>query len=126
MPNELDPQVDQWYAHLDKGQRFYVTAIDEKEKTVAAQHFDGDLEEFSLDEWRAMNIELSDEPENWTGALDIGDRDDLGTEITATTARDWNEPQDEFHQEAGERRVFPREGSAVDLEEGAGVEPPED
>ena len=59
MPNELDPRIDQWYDHLDKGQRFYVIAIDEEQNTVEIQHFDGDLEEFSLDEWSDLHIELS-------------------------------------------------------------------
>lgn len=125
MPNELDPQVDQWYAHLDKGQRFYVTAIDERDRTVAAQHFDGDIVEFSLDEWRVMNIELTEEPENWTGALDIGERDDLGTEITDTTLRDWNEPQDEYGVDAVERRAVRRDETVIDTDEGAALENPE-
>ena len=34
MRNELDPQIGQWYAHLDKGQRFYVVAIDDEENTI--------------------------------------------------------------------------------------------
>jgi hypothetical protein len=96
MPNELDPITDQWYAHLDKGQRFYVTAIDEDNDTVEIQHFDGDIEEYSLEEWRELDIELSEEPENWTGALDIAEQDDLGTEITDTTPEDWDSPQQEF------------------------------
>ena len=73
MPNELDPIVDQWYTHRDKGQRFYVVAIDEDGNAVEIQHFDGDLEELGLDEWRELAIELSEEPENWAGALDIAD-----------------------------------------------------
>lgn len=96
MPNELDPITDQWYAHLDKGQRFYVTAIDEDNDTVEIQHFDGDIEEYSLEEWRELDIELSEEPENWAGALDIAEQDDLGTEITDTTPEDWDSPQQEF------------------------------
>ena len=98
MPNELDPQVDQWYAHLDKGQRFYVVAIDEVDKMVEIQHFDGDLEEISLDEWRDLQIELSEEPENWTGALDISEPDDLGTGITDTQPDDWTEPGEDFRR----------------------------
>ncbi len=96
MPNELDPIPDQWYAHLDKGQRFYVTAVDEDNDTVEIQHFDGDIEEYSLEEWRELEIELSEEPENWAGALDIAEQDDLGTEITDTTSEDWESPQKEF------------------------------
>ncbi len=96
MPNELDPRIDQWYAHFDKGQLFYVTAIDEQQNAVEVQHFDGDLEELSLDEWRDLHIELSVEPENWAGALDIAEEDDLGTGVTDTRPDDWTEPGEDF------------------------------
>jgi hypothetical protein len=98
MPNEIDPQVDQWYAHLDKGQRFYVTAINDEENTVDIQHFDGDIEEISMDEWRDLDIELSEEPESWTGALDIAEQDDLGTGVTDTSPDDWTEPGEDYRQ----------------------------
>ncbi len=97
MPNELDPRVDQWYLHLDKGQRFIITAFDEQEDSIEVQHFDGDLEEYTLDEWRELDIELSEEPENWSGALDIAEQDDFGTEITDTSMEDWSEPLEEIH-----------------------------
>ena len=98
MPNELDPLVGQWYAHLDKGQRFYVAAVNDKDETVAVQHFDGDLEEYSLDEWRDLDIDLSEEPENWSGPLDMAEQDDLGTEVTDTQADDWSEPGEDFRR----------------------------
>ena len=97
MPNELDPRIDQWYFHQDKGQRFIVTALDEEANTVEVQHFDGDLEEYSLDDWRELDIELSVEPENWSGPLDIVNQDDLGTEVTDTSKDDWLEPTEEIH-----------------------------
>ena len=96
MKNELDPRIDQWYAHFDKGQRFYVTAINEEQNTVEVQHFDGDIEELSLDEWRDLQIELSVEPENWAGAFDIAEEDDLGTGVTDTMPDDWTEPGEDF------------------------------
>jgi hypothetical protein len=96
MLNELDPQINQWYAHLDKGQRFYVIAVNEEQNTVEVQHFDGDIEEFSLDEWSDLQIELSVEPENWAGALDIAEEDDLGTGVTDTSSDDWTEPGEDF------------------------------
>ena len=98
MPNELDPLIDQWYAHVDKGQRFFFTAINEEENTVDLQHFDGDVEEISLDEWRDPDIELSEEPESWTGALDIAEQDDLGTGVTDTTPDDWSEPGEDYRR----------------------------
>lgn len=96
MPNNLEPKVDQWYAHLDKGQRFYVTAFEKEDETVEVQHFDGDVEEFSLEDWGDLNIELSEAPESWSGALDIAEQDDFGTEITDTQPEDWNEPEQDF------------------------------
>ncbi|MGD8927158.1 MAG: hypothetical protein PVG20_09915 [Thioalkalispiraceae bacterium] len=97
MPNELDPRIDQWYAHIDKGQRFVVTAIDEANGTVETQQFNGDLEEFSMESWRSLDIEISEAPENWSGAFDIAEEDDLGTEVTDTSKDDWSEPADEIH-----------------------------
>ena len=98
MANELDPRIDQWYAHFDKGQCFYVIAVDEEQNTVEVQHFDGDLEELSLDEWRDLKIVLSEEPENWAGALDIAEEDDLGTGVTDTKSDDWTEPGEDFRR----------------------------
>ena len=98
MPNELDPIIDQWYAHLDKGQRFFVVAINEEENTVDIQQFDGDLQELSMNEWRDLKIELSVEAENWTGALDIAEQDDLGTGVTDTRPDDWTEPGENYRR----------------------------
>jgi 5,10-methenyltetrahydromethanopterin hydrogenase len=98
MRNELDPIIDQWYAHLDKGQRFFVIDIDDDENMVEIQHFDGDIEELSLEEWRDLAIEVSEEPENWAGALDIAESDDLGTGVTDTSAGDWSEPGEDYRR----------------------------
>ena len=96
MTKGMDPIVDNWYLHLDKGQRFLVAACDNDAGLVELQHFDGDIEEISLADWYGLNIELSVEPENWTGALDISEVDDLGTEITETSKDDWAEPLEEI------------------------------
>lgn len=96
MPSETDPIREQWYVHTDKGQRFQVVAIDENTGTVEVQHFDGDVEEISLENWYQENIEISEAPENWSGAVDIAEKDDFGTEITDTNSDDWNEPMQEI------------------------------
>ena len=82
MSNELDPIEDQWYVHAKKGQRFYIVAVNEADGTIEVQHFDGDVEEYSIDDWCELEIELSEPPENWDGPMDFGDQDDLGTGIT--------------------------------------------
>jgi hypothetical protein len=99
MPDDLDPIVGNWYSHLDKGQRFEVVAIDGESATVETQDFDGNVNEYSLDDWYQLDIEVSEEPENWSGAMDIGERDDYGTEITDTTDEEFDESLDEIHDD---------------------------
>lgn len=96
MPTENDPIIDNWYFHLDKGQRFMVIGIDEENDLIEIQQFDGDIEELSLSDWSDMDIEISTEPQNWSGAMDVGDVDDYGTEVTDTEPGDWDEPLDEL------------------------------
>lgn len=100
MSDDIDPIVDNWYAHLDKGQRFTVVAVNEDEGLVEIQHYDGTLEEIDLDLWYGLEIEPSDEPENWSGSVDIGEVDDLGTEVTDTTSDDWQAPLQEVQEDA--------------------------
>jgi hypothetical protein len=96
MPTDVDPIIDNWYCHLDKGQRFRVVAVDEIGQTVEIQNFDGNVDEFDLETWYQLDIEACEAPENWAGALDINNVDDLGTQITDTRPSDWKAPLDEF------------------------------
>lgn len=88
MPTEFDPIVDNWYRHLDKGQKFKVVAIDDVEGAVEIQHFDGDVEEVDLDEWSLLDLELIEEPGDWTGPLDVIETDDLGYTDTGMPSED--------------------------------------
>ncbi len=99
MAIDQDPRVEQWYQHLDKGQRFKVVAVDEGEGTVEIQHFDGDLEELSLDEWYGLQIEPMEAPEDWTGPLDDVEPDDLGYTETNMQTEDWVRPLRENRRE---------------------------
>lgn len=96
MPTEADPIEGTWYCHLDKGQRFFVVAMDEATASVDVQHFDGSLEEFDMTTWYQLDIEVCEAPENWSGPLDIGNVEDLGTEITDTRPVDWDAPLNEY------------------------------
>lgn len=79
MPNSLTAVVGNWYRHLDKGGLFQVTATDtDVEGSVEVQSFDGDLDEFTAEEWRELEIAEAEEPEDWTGPYDGADPDDLG------------------------------------------------
>ena len=91
MVNELDPIVGNWYRHLDKGQMFKVVALDQTTALVELQHFDGDIEEVDLATWRGTDLEIAAAPEDWSGAVDVVERDDLGYSETGMTTRDWRE-----------------------------------
>lgn len=103
MANEFDPVVENWYLHLDKGQRFEVVAVDDERGVVELQHYDGDVEEVSREEWAEMDIELSEAPQNWSGSVDVAEIDDLGTEVTDTSEDDWSESLGEFGEAAQQR-----------------------
>ena len=96
MVMEFDPIIGNWYCHLDKGQRFYVVTIDENTKTVEVQNFDGNLDEYELENWYEQNIEPCEAPENWSGPLDVENLEDLAPDVTDTKGSDWQEPLDEF------------------------------
>ena len=96
MTTENDPIPDNWYFHKDKGQQFMVVNVDDKNELVEIQHFDGDLEEISFSNWYDMEIEIGAAPENWSGATDVGEVDDYGTNITDTTPEEWDEPLEEI------------------------------
>ncbi|MCF6291326.1 MAG: hypothetical protein L3J03_10075 [Desulfobacterales bacterium] len=80
MNNEIEPIVGNWYLHLGKGRDFTVVAVDEDGRGVEIQYFDGDLEELSLEEWAAMELDIREPPEDWTGPVDDVELDDLGYE----------------------------------------------
>jgi len=96
MPIDTPPSIGLWYRHLDKGQRFQVVALDEADEAIEIQHYDGDIEELDFDSWHNMEIVPCEAPENVSGALDIGELDDYGTEITDTSAAEWEAPLQDF------------------------------
>ncbi len=117
MPIEAAPVVSQWYQHLDKGQQFQVTAVDETEGTVEIQHFDGDVEEIELDEWYGLEIEPIEPPEDWTGPVDDVERDDLGYTETDMTGEDWEKPLREEGPRARREKEKEEEESGAEGEE---------
>ena len=91
MARSTDPIIAQWYHYPQKAQKFQVTAIDGKAATVEIHYFDGNLDEFDLTTWYAMEVERIEEPEDWTGPMDNIEKDDL----TEMRREDWEAPYDE-------------------------------
>lgn len=94
MATDADPIVGAWYANTtEKGQRFEVVSVDEDAGVVEVQHFDGDVEEWDIDDWYQMDLEAIEPPENWTGPMDDAASDD-GTVFMESdmTEDEWDEP----------------------------------
>jgi hypothetical protein len=71
------PQVGDWYRHLDKGDSFQVVGVDDTSGTVEIQSFDGELDSIDAEEWGQLEIAPTAEPEDWTGAMDGIEPDDV-------------------------------------------------
>lgn len=76
--SDLDPIVGNWYKNLEGETRFEVVALDEKTQTVEIQYFDGEVEELDMDTWYDLVLEAIEAPEDWSGAYDELDPEDLG------------------------------------------------
>jgi len=79
------PIVGDWYMDRD-GELFEVVAIDEADRTIEVQHFDGALEEFDNDEWLSILPQPAEAPEDWSGSMDMDSEDMDDSAILAMPA----------------------------------------
>ncbi len=86
MGREYEPTVGQWYEDLENEETFHVLKVDEDQEIVEIQHLDGEVEELDIDSWAEMDLEMTDEPEGWSGSSAAGDDDDDD---------DWDDEEDE-------------------------------
>ena len=86
MGREYEPTVGQWYEDLENEETFQVLKVDEDREIVEIQHLDGDLEELDVDGWAELDLELTEEPEGWSGSK--GEKEEEDDE-------DWDDEDDE-------------------------------
>ena len=92
MGREYEPTVGQWYEDLENEETFQVLKVDEDREIVEIQHLDGDVEELDVDDWAELDLELSEEPEGWSGSKAERDAED--------DAEDWDdEDEDDLDDE---------------------------
>jgi len=83
------PVIGDWYNNINLASVFEVIAFDEKSRTIEIQDFDGSVDEIDIEQWYTLDLEVTTQPEDCSGALDVGELDDFGTEITDTPPEDW-------------------------------------
>ncbi len=77
MVTRVQPAVGTWYRNRENDARFEVVAVDEHSRSVEVQHYDGDIEEYDFGTWSRLDLEQLAPPEDWSGPLDVAERDDL-------------------------------------------------
>ncbi len=88
MGREYEPTVGQWYEDLENEETFQVLKVDEDREIVEIQHLDGDVEELDVDGWAELDLELTEEPEGWSGSKAEKDAEEEEDE-------DWEDDEDE-------------------------------
>ena len=75
-PEDL-PKVGEWYLEADTEDEFQVIDVDSDEGMVEVQYFDGNIDAFTLADWKALAPQPIDAPEDWTGPMDSLEADDV-------------------------------------------------
>jgi len=84
------PEVGEWYVDPN-GNRFEVVALDEDDRSIEIQHFDGTVEEFDFVAWEGSDFRLTGPPEDYSGSLDI-EREDLDTDLNRPASEKTADP----------------------------------
>jgi hypothetical protein len=66
----IRPIVGDWYRDRESEEKFEVTALDEDEGSIEVQYLDGEIAEFSTDDWSNLSLARTAPPEDWSGALE--------------------------------------------------------
>lgn len=90
------PVVGDWYRG-PAAAIFEVVAIDEDDRTIEIQHFDGTVEEFDRDTWNELLLEPMAAPEDWSGSMDI-EREDCRLDSDSLPENNWNDALDFLDQ----------------------------
>jgi hypothetical protein len=90
---EYEPTVGQWYEDLENEETFQVLKVDEDREVVEIQHLDGDIEELDVDGWAELDLEVTDEPEGWSGSK--AEKDAEEDEEDEDEEDDWDDDEDD-------------------------------
>lgn len=87
---EIEAKIGCWY-QTPTGETFEVVAM-EGEDAIEVQHFGGEVGELDRDSWRQMLLVEVEAPDDWTGAYENIERDDLGYSDAVIRPENWSNP----------------------------------
>ena len=73
------PVIGSWYRRAN-GALFEVVAVDEDDRTIELQFFDGTIDEVEFEAWQQLLLEKVDAPEDWSGSVDMDPEDFIDTD----------------------------------------------
>ncbi len=65
------PELGAWYQDIERDLLFKIIDLDEDVGFIAAQHFDGEIEELDLESFFKMPLKCAEPPEDWTGPYEL-------------------------------------------------------
>ena len=75
--NLTHPAIGRWFRRPN-GMLFEVVAIDEDDRSVDIQLYDGTIDELDLDTWPDLMTREASAPEDWSGSVDMDPEDFTG------------------------------------------------
>ena len=72
------PAIGKWFKRPD-GTLLEVVAVDEEDKTIEVQFYDGPIDEVDIDTWGQQFMVEASAPEDWSGSVDMDPEDYKGT-----------------------------------------------
>ena len=70
----LYPIIGQWFRR-PSGTLFEVVAIDDDDRTIEIQQFDGTIDEVDIDIWPELLLTEISAPDDWSGSVDMDPED---------------------------------------------------
>jgi hypothetical protein len=68
--HQIHPTVGQWYLRPKTGKKFEVIDIDDGDGMIEIQDEEGTLDQVESDAWFTDGLEATDQPQDFSGALD--------------------------------------------------------
>jgi hypothetical protein len=96
MGRDHNPVPGQWYESLEDEETFQVLSIDEDSELIELQYEDGDVEEIDYETWQELDLDLTEEPEGWSGSDDDdGDDEEEEDDDDDDDDDDWDDDEDD-------------------------------
>jgi hypothetical protein len=92
MGRDHNPVPGQWYESLEDEETFQVLSVDEDAELIELRYEDGDVEEIDYETWQELDLDLTEEPEGWSGSEDDDEEDD---DLDDDDDDDWDDDDDE-------------------------------